>query len=335
MAARLRDRTGARRPLVAILVAVLATVTAITTAHALPGTTSRISGADRYATAAAISQRINPSSGVVVVTTGENFPDALSAGPLAASVNSSLLLVRRSSVPAPTLAELQRIRPSTIWLVGGPSVVEERVAEELRRETGATVVRVSGPDRYTTSLLVAEQFSRTGYLTIATGRSFEDAMLGGALAARENGVLLLVAGDRPLTAAQIRQVTRLRPFGIRVIGTTSGVSAAVVDQLRAAAPAAGILRVGNGDVHTRAVSLWERTNGGVGDVAFATSANWPDGLVAAPLLAAEGRILLLSTPTCIPQVAAGLVERTSPSSLLLIGGESALSSAVANETVCT
>ncbi len=310
-------------------------LTAITTAHALPGTTSRVSGADRYATAAAISQRIAPSTGVVVVTTGENFPDALSAGPLAASVNTSLLLVRRSSVPPATLTELQRIKPSVIWLIGGPAVVEERVAEELRRQTSATVVRVSGPDRYTTSLLVAEQFSRAGYVTIATGRTFEDAMLGGALAARENGVLLLVAGDRALTAAQIRQITRLRPFGIRVVGTTASVNAAVVDQIRAAVPSAGIVRIGDGDVHTRAVSLWQRTNGGVGDVAFATSSNWPDGLVTAPLLAAEGRILLLSTPTCIPRVAADLVESTSPASLLLIGGEAALSAAVAAETICS
>jgi len=54
------------------------------------GTVSRIAGADRYVVSAAISDSYAPGIGVAYVTTGENFPDALSATPLAADNESAI-----------------------------------------------------------------------------------------------------------------------------------------------------------------------------------------------------------------------------------------------------
>src|SRR4051812_48243684 len=63
-------------------------------------TTVRLSGANRYATASAISQAMFPSGApAVVVASGEVFPDALVGGPLAARVGGPVLLTQRNGLP--------------------------------------------------------------------------------------------------------------------------------------------------------------------------------------------------------------------------------------------
>ena len=57
------------------------------------------------------------------VATGENFPDAPRAATAAAEADGPVLLVRSNSIPATTAAELTRLGPSTIVIVGGPGAI--------------------------------------------------------------------------------------------------------------------------------------------------------------------------------------------------------------------
>ena len=81
---------------------------------------TRLFGADRYATAAAISANtFAPGVSTAYVTTGENWPDALAAVPHAARAGGPLLLTRGSALPASVAAELERLDPGRIIVVGG------------------------------------------------------------------------------------------------------------------------------------------------------------------------------------------------------------------------
>ena len=76
----------------------------------------RIAGVDRYATSAAVSARFfGPGVVAMYVATGQDFPDALAAGPAAAHWGGPLLLVRASSACLP-----QR-RPSWLGCIPAPS----------------------------------------------------------------------------------------------------------------------------------------------------------------------------------------------------------------------
>jgi putative cell wall-binding protein len=309
---------------------------AVGTAHAIPGTTTRVAGLDRYETAVEISQRIAPTSSHVVITTGQNFADALAAGPYATSVGAPVLLVRQGTIPPVTLAEVQRLAPSVIWVIGGPAAVSDAVLQQLEAlAVNDVVIRLWGADRYATSLEVIDTMSSISYLTIVTGRTFQDAVIGGALAAREGGALMLIHGTQPLTPEQVAMIQQVAPFAIRVIGTTASISDAVYDQIDTVSGGVGIQRIGDADVHQRAITMWQQTLTASGNVAFATSENWPDALVAAPLVAKENRILLLAPGTCIPQVVGNLLDISIPTSNLLIGGPAALSAAVEAETICS
>ncbi len=90
---------------------------------------SRLFGANRYDTAAKLSQQLTPSPGAgvdsVLVSTGLQFPDALAGGPAADAKATSILLTRQGDIPTETKAELARLKPNTIFVLGGTAVVSD------------------------------------------------------------------------------------------------------------------------------------------------------------------------------------------------------------------
>jgi len=96
----------------------------------------RLSGADRYATAVAISREFYDRPPSAYLATGANFPDALSAVPVAGRVGSPLLLVQRDALPATVASELVRLHPPRCYLSGGTAVIGDAVVRQLRATLG-------------------------------------------------------------------------------------------------------------------------------------------------------------------------------------------------------
>ena len=77
------------------------------------GPVTRLSGDNRFSTAAAISAAYFPTGvHAVIVAIADNFPDALAAGPMGAFGGFPLLLVNRDSVPAATSQEISDLMPT-------------------------------------------------------------------------------------------------------------------------------------------------------------------------------------------------------------------------------
>jgi len=163
----------------------------------------RTEGPDRYATAVEISKAYYPdgpvngwngnawSSYTVVLCTGENFPDALAATPWAAQMGAPLLLTRGLTLPPVVSAELDRLKPWRVVIVGGTSVVSQGVEDAIKAK-GATIDRVAGADRYETSVKIADKYiSELGFagivwdggVVVARGDAFPDALAAGPAAA--------------------------------------------------------------------------------------------------------------------------------------------------------
>ncbi|GAB6173047.1 cell wall-binding repeat-containing protein [Paradesulfitobacterium aromaticivorans] len=156
----------------------------------------RLTGTDRYGTAAAISKALKLPASSVVLTTGENFPDALSIAAIAGREKMPVLLVGKSELPQATLEALQKLNPATIYLIGGESVVSEKVytqAQESLRLPAGSMIRLGGADRYETMAKVAEFFKvETKKLTFATGEDYPDALSGAAFSVHQNSSLILI-----------------------------------------------------------------------------------------------------------------------------------------------
>jgi putative cell wall-binding protein len=96
------------------------------------GGVQRIGGADRYQTAAMLSSFHHPGGApLAYVATGQNFPDALGAGPAAAVRGAPTILVKANEIPPFSGGELDRLNPTRIILLGGPSVITRSVQEAL------------------------------------------------------------------------------------------------------------------------------------------------------------------------------------------------------------
>ena len=101
--------------------------------------------------------------------------------------------------------------------------------ENALRSGGRLVVRVSGDDRYLTSVAVARTFfsGATPHIFVSTGLNFPDALAAGPIG---DPVLLTAPTSLPATVAA--EATRLDPDTIDVLGGPAAVSETVLTQLR-------------------------------------------------------------------------------------------------------
>ena len=162
------------------------------------GPVTRLSGPDRYGTAAAISQAsFSPGVDVAYVATGENFPDALPAATAAGQLGGPLLLVRQNAIPSATAAELARLQPGRIVIAGESDVVSDGVASALAAYTSGPVERHAGSDRFGTAAAISQGVAPVGSDTvyIATGANFPDGVAASPAAIGASAPLLLVWTD--------------------------------------------------------------------------------------------------------------------------------------------
>ncbi|MCK0113408.1 cell wall-binding repeat-containing protein [Ornithinimicrobium sp. F0845] len=196
----------------------------------------RLSGTDRYGTAAAIAERWPTGTPVVFLTSGENFPDALTGGAVASRANAPILLTRAGKLPNVTAAALAEIAPSSVVVIGGTGAVSSAVEADVAAIVPDTR-RVGGVDRYDTAAQLADRYEADGERAfVATGRSYPDALTGSSLAGYE-GAPLLLSKTATVPNFTMDGLDSLSPQGLAVFGGTAAVNNSVVGALNAQLPA--------------------------------------------------------------------------------------------------
>lgn len=298
-------------------------------------TSTRIQGGDRYESAAAVSRTAFPTSApVVVVASGEAFPDALASGPVAAKLGGPLLLTQGTALTAPTKAEIARLKPSKIIVSGGTASINDAVVNELKKLAGS-VVRVSGADRYETSRKLASYaFSSASVAFVASGDTFPDGLSAGAGAAGRGAPLLLVSsGPTAADAATGSLVKSLKATAVRVVGGTAVVSASTLNTVKASV--ADTQRVAGADRFLTSVAVAKNYFPTATSQVFVVNGlNFPDGLVSAPLAAVKKAPVFLSPGHCLNREVLTQMDRLGASQLTLIGGTTSLNADVAAGRIC-
>jgi putative cell wall-binding protein len=290
----------------------------------------RLAGSNRYATAVEVSRDgYAPGVATAYVASGENFPDALAAGPAGGPV----LLVQPTAVPAAVDAELRRLAPGRIVIAGGTGAVSAAVERQLAGI--APVVRAAGPNRYTTAAAVSALSHPGGspVAYLATGANYPDALAAGPAAARRDAPLLLTAGDRLIDEA----ATELARLGVRdvvIAGGTGVVAPAVESRLRQLGYT--VTRAAGPDRYATATALSKQVfgAGSAGQVYLATGRNFPDALGAGAAAAGRGVPLLLSNTTCMPTTSRDEIRRTGAGTARVSGGTAVLSDPAAYGSIC-
>lgn len=286
----------------------------------------RVSGGGRYESSARLSAAEFPAGApVAYVASGEIFPDALSGGAVAGSQGAPLLLVSRDSIPEAVGAELARLRPGKIVVLGGPASVSDAVVGALTAYAPAT--RIGGIDRYAVSAALSAQAFTPGRpaVYVASGENFPDALAGGAAAGLRGAPVLLVQRDAVPAAVQT-ELARLRPGKVVILGGANTVSAAVEGVLGTIAPTtrvAGVDRYdGSAAVSANTFPTGART------VFIASGSTFPDALSGGPAAVSNNAPILLVMRDSIPASVAAELSRLQPTRIVVLGGANSVSPAV-------
>lgn len=213
-------------------------------------TVSRIAGANRYETAAAIARRAaTGGAGAIgelttaIVATGLNFADALAGGPLATGAAGDAdfpILLVDTGVPTPTADALEDLGIEQVLILGGTGAVSSTVETELEESTGNPAVRLAGANRYSTATAIGEYAIDTlGFPAVeallASGLEFADALAGGPLGGARRAPLVLT--DPAQLSPEAEEFLAAHSATIATI-TTLGGSAAVSESTASAAETA-------------------------------------------------------------------------------------------------
>lgn len=158
----------------------------------------RIAGNNRYQTSARLSNIFSSeTTNTVIITSGENFPDALTATAFAGAYSAPILLTEKSQLSEDVINRIQEIKPGFAFIIGGEASVSSNVENKLD-EMGLSVARIAGDDRYKTANEIASaMIDKKGapFVFVVNGRNFADALSISAVAYREKAIILLSDGN--------------------------------------------------------------------------------------------------------------------------------------------
>ena len=145
----------------------------------------RLSGDSRYDTNLAILKEAGITGDSIIVATGRNFADSLSAS----AAKLPILLVK----PDAALTDVQKevlAGMKNIYIVGGEGAVSADYEAQLK--VFGEVKRVYGASRYETSVEIAKTFcDDVDLAVVASGKNFPDGLCGGPFAAALGAPLVL------------------------------------------------------------------------------------------------------------------------------------------------
>lgn len=192
--------------------------------------------------------------------------------------------------------------------------------------------RTAGENRYATAIAVSEATYPASSVTtavLATGRNFPDALSAAGLAGAYDSPVLLV-GDS-VTASLTAEIDRLGASAVAIVGGTAAVPAAVE---AAFAADYDVDRIAGADRYETAAEVARRLKaaGGKASTAFVARGDaFPDALSAAPFASGRAMPVLLTRPTDLPDATAEALADIGSTSVVVLGGTSAVGEGVAGE----
>lgn len=169
---------------------------------------NKLAGQERFDTAVEVSKAYREQGGTsteaVVLASATSLVDGLAAGPLAAQLDTSILLTNADSLPEVTKEEIKAVldidntlvsglKDKTVYVIGGEAVISENVVAELEA-IGVTVERIAGENRHETSLAVANKLEELGATTesfVVGSDGLADAMSISAYAAKSKNAIIV------------------------------------------------------------------------------------------------------------------------------------------------
>ncbi len=265
-----------------------------------PAIYPRISGSDRYGTAAAIADAgWSSSSWTAILASGTSWPDALTGTPLSRPMNAPVLLTEKERVPPATRNRLAAQAPSRIVVLGGvESITETAVAAAVaatgRDPESVTIDRIYGEDRFETAEAIARRVKvpSNGRVIIASGRSYADALSVASFAGAGRIPILLVEPQSVPEATRrfiADNASLIKEF--EIVGGELAVGRSVANELGRTARVIRTAGPNRFETNIAVINRYRPT--GSLDPMIATGRSYPDALTASALASRTSRPVIL------------------------------------------
>jgi putative cell wall-binding protein len=262
----------------------------------------RLAGANRYEAMASIVREGWSTTDTVIISTGDNFPDALSASALAGSIGSGVpvILTEGARLSTDAKALIQDLGAHTAIVVGGPASVSDSAYAEIAALV-PTTSRIFGADRYLGALEIYKAGTNWGSTAIiASGAGFADALSISPYAFAERAPIFLADPASGLSSEVVAAISAGNFSRIVIVGGEASVPSLVKVQLGYPRQDSSLfVRLGGATRYDASanIAVWSVANSaslGFHNLGVATGTNYPDALVGGPALAKGGGVLLLT-----------------------------------------
>lgn len=286
---------------------------------------SRISGEDRYQTAIEISKKHFTSSENIVLTSANELVDSLTSTPLATSLKSPILLSEKTQIDNNTLSEIKRLNAKNIYIVGGKFTISKEVESKLRK-LGYNVTRISGKDRYETSVEVGnevvEKFGNKNKIVLASGSNMVDALCGNSISAKENIPVLLTQIDE-LNEYTKKAIKQWNVNEIVIVGGKLSISGKVEQELKSMG--IKITRLSGKDRFETSVEVAKHIYPNAEKILIANGYNYVDALVSGPITQINKTPIILLEKDKIPASVQKYLNDSKIKEIQIIGGTESIS----------
>lgn len=288
----------------------------------------RLAGNNRYETGSEIVSKGWTTSDYAVIASGEGFADALCAAPLAKKYNAPILLTGKNTLDPNTKNQLERLEVKNVLVVGGAGVVSDNVLSEIGK-MDIEITRISGSNRFETSLQVAKHLGDTSGIVVTNGFGFADALSIAPVAAQKGMPILLT--DKVDLSDQVKGFLSNKSYEKSyIVGGSGVVSDKIASQLHSVTRLGGSSRYG-----TNAAVLNHFASEFSYDKVYAASGqNYPDALSGSALAALSNSPLILVGTSIDPLVMASIRdEHYAYNNVIILGGTGVVSDSVVNKIV--
>lgn len=195
------------------------------------------------------------------------------------------------------------------------------------------VDRAGGKNRYGTGVAFAEANFPFGahIVFLASGQTYPDALAAAAIAGASTQPVLLTP-QNGLSPEVRKELQRLKPSEVVLVGGTGALSNAVEQQTRKALPDSVVSRVSGANRFDTAATLARQyIRHANPELYLASGMDFPDALSAAAAAGARNAAVLLTQPNELSAETRSALQAMRPKRVIVVGGKGVISDEVANQ----